>query len=205
MSINLVPGVTAGLNQINFTDFTFRTFLPFPAGTLLEIVMGDSNYFGGSGGASSVYTVAPNKNSSNLGCAAELRRAGVFNTQTPLIVPSDPIAGFYNLEGAISEYPSQKKNNGAIIGGVIGGAVAVGLVIAGLVVFFFYRKRKQRKREELMWKEPKFVDAEDREGGRGWRRVEGGRLIESPTSSPGSGHRFSCLVSKTSSSRRGRA
>lgn len=40
---------------------------------------------------------------------------------------------------------------------------------------------------------------------RDWRRVERGRLIESPTPIPGSGHRLSCLVSKASSSRRGRA
>jgi hypothetical protein len=170
-SINLIPNVTKGLTEINATSFQFHTYIPFAAGTLLEIVMGDSVYFGGGGGASRVFTIAPNRNSTaNLSCASDMKEDGLFNNQTALIVPQFPIASFNNLDGAISEYPVEKKNNAAIIGGVIGATVAVGLLVAALVLFFLYRKRQQRKREELMWKEPKFVEVDERDGGRGWRR-----------------------------------
>lgn len=166
-SISLVPlhGTPVTVNipssaTRNESYFVYNSRIPFAAGTQFYQFLSDATG-GGSGGGSSIYTVAPSDDSSCIGDS-------LSNQDSSHALPTGQYtASFQNMAGAVdsgsgsSDGDGSKSNVGGLVGGIIGAVIGVCGILLLVGAYIIYRRRQRRKAELERKEQPQFIDLDD--------------------------------------------
>lgn len=149
--------VTLPASASNVDDllFYYTSILPFKAGTMFQVLMGDAKG-GATGGFTPLSIVAE---SNETFCLEEGYQQLNADPLKPL-----PVSGLVAEWRDLKPFKDNSNRN-SIIGGVIGGAVAAGILLTLLAVFLFHRRKKIKARDEARKEENRFMDLDGDEDG----------------------------------------